>query len=170
MNDDLISRKALKKELDNIKQTEYAVKDKQPLFEYVELPDLIKVIDNAQPVDEKPFALVSFSKEELNRIVEERVIEPIKNGELVIKEKRPHGEWIPVSERLPEGKIDPMTNDFELVLCSTVWEVVRPYKFGKPIGHSKAHFWSGGGIMDDYVIAWKPMPEPYKEETDNAEI
>lgn len=71
--------------------------------------------------------------------------------------------WTPVGERLPEGKIDPMTNDFELVLCSTVWEVVRPYKFGKPIGHSKAHFWSGGGIMDDYVIAWKPMPEPYKE-------
>lgn len=78
-------------------------------------------------------------------------------------EERPKGEWIPISERLPEGKIDPMTNDFELVLCSTVWEVVRPYKFGKPIGHSKAHFWSGGGIMDDYVIAWKPMPEPYKE-------
>lgn len=83
------------------------------------------------------------------------------------EEERPHGEWIPVSERLPEGKIDPMTNDFELVLCSTVWEVVRPYKFGKPIGHSKAHFWSGGGIMDDYVIAWKPMPEPYKEDAED---
>ena len=72
-------------------------------------------------------------------------------------------KWIPVSVRLPEGKIDPMTNDFELVLCSTVWEVVRPYKFGKPKGHSKAHFWSGGGIMDDYVIAWQPLPEAYKE-------
>ena len=50
MNNDLISREALKKELDNIKQTEYAVKDKQPLFEYVELPDLIKVIDNTPTV------------------------------------------------------------------------------------------------------------------------
>ena len=51
MNNDFISRKALKKELDNIKQTEYAIKDKQPLFEYVELSDLIKTIDNAPTVD-----------------------------------------------------------------------------------------------------------------------
>lgn len=75
----------------------------------------------------------------------------------------PQGGWIPVSERLPEEKINPMTNDFELVLCSTVWNVVRPYKYGKPIGHDKAHFWSGGGIMDEYVIAWQPLPESYKE-------
>lgn len=85
MNDDLISRSALKKELDNIKQTEYAVKDRQPLFEYVELPDLIRVIDNAPTVDIKPFANVVFDKDELERIVRDEVIEPIKRGELVVK-------------------------------------------------------------------------------------
>lgn len=71
--------------------------------------------------------------------------------------------WIPVGERLPEGKIDPLTNDFELVLCSTVWGIVRPLKFGKPIGHAKAHFWNGGSEMDIYVTAWMPLPEGYKE-------
>ena len=81
--------------------------------------------------------------------------------------ERPQGEWILISERLPEGKINPKTNDFESVLCSTVWDDVRPYKFGKPIGHDKAHFWWGCGVMDDYVIAWMPLPEPYKEETEN---
>ena len=50
MNDDLINREALKKELDNIKQTGYDADSNEPLFEYVELPDLIKTIDNAQKV------------------------------------------------------------------------------------------------------------------------
>lgn len=157
MNDDLISRSALKEAFADMREG-------YPIFsdtEMVSAKTIAEIIDNAPPADIKPFALFSFDKDELKRIVDEQVIKPIENGELVVKTQ---GEWIPVSERLPEGKIDPMTNDFELVLCSTVWEVVRPYKFGKPIGHSKAHFWSGGGIMDDYVIAWKPMPEPYKEE------
>lgn len=80
-----------------------------------------------------------------------------------ITAQRPKGEWISVSERLPEGKTDPHTNDFEIVLCTTIWEDVRPYKFGKSIGHEKSHFWHGGEIMDGYVIAWQPLPEPYEE-------
>lgn len=83
---------------------------------------------------------------------------------IVYEEPRPHGEWIPCSERLPKEKINPNTKDFEEVLCTTLWGDVRPYKYGKPIGHDKAHFWHGFGIMDKDVIAWMPLPEPYKEE------
>lgn len=50
MNNDLISRSELKKALDTIKQIGYDTENK-PLFDYVELPDLIKVIDNAPTVD-----------------------------------------------------------------------------------------------------------------------
>ena len=51
------------------------------------------IIDNAPTVDIKSFASFSFDKDELNRIIEERVIEPIKNGELVVKtEERPQGD------------------------------------------------------------------------------
>lgn len=75
--------------------------------------------------------------------------------------------WIPVSERLPEEKQIPLSGDFgfdfEEVLCTTIWGSVRAYKFGKPIGHDKPHFWNGGGIMDEYVIAWQYKPDPYKK-------
>lgn len=73
--------------------------------------------------------------------------------------------WIPVSERLPEEKFSggAFGFDFEEVLCTTIWGDVRSYKFGKPIGHDKPHFWLCGTIMDVYVIAWQYKPEPYKK-------
>jgi hypothetical protein len=71
-------------------------------------------------------------------------------------------KWIPVSDRLPEEKINPNTHDFEEVLCSTTFGDVRAYKFGKPFGWEKPHFWHGGGMMDEYVLAWVEKPEPWK--------
>ena len=82
--------------------------------------------------------------------------------------ERSQDVWIPVCERSPEEKwFNPSGSDFgfdfEEVLCTTIWGNVRAYKFGKPIGHDKPHFWLGGRIMDEYVTAWQPLPEPYKE-------
>lgn len=85
--------------------------------------------------------------------------------------ERLQGEWIPIGEGLPEEKLlnpsgSDLGFDFEEVLCSTVWGDIRAYKFGKPVGHDKPHFWYDGKIMDDYVIAWQPPIEPYKENED----
>ncbi len=99
--------------------------------------------------------------------------EAIKNipeyRKLANKLQRPQGGWIPVSKRSPEEKLfNPSGSDFgfdfEEVLCTTIWGDVRAYKFGKPIGHDKPHFWYGCGIMDEYVIAWQYKPEPYHGE------
>ena len=46
-----------------------------------------------EEVDEHCIANFSFDREQLEKIVEERVIKPIKNGELVIKEESPQGNW-----------------------------------------------------------------------------
>ena len=72
----------------------------------------------------------------------------------------PRAGWIPVTERLPEEKINPITEDFYEYQCTYhaygVYDV-RSYKFGN------GHWWHGAGIMDDSVIAWRELPEPYIE-------
>ena len=67
--------------------------------------------------------------------------------------------WIPVSERLPEEKINPVTQDFfEYQVTAKFGNVedVRHYNFGN------GHWWHGPGIVDEYVVAWRENPEPYK--------
>ena len=82
---------------------------------------------------------------------------------IALMNERP--SWIPVTERLPEEQINPNTQDFEHVLCVTIWGDVRPFKYGTPIGHKNAHFWNGAGYVDAYITHWMPLPEPPKEET-----
>lgn len=124
----------------------------------------IEEIDNAPTVEPEKIAVanVTLDKEQLEEIVEKA------KAEVLASIDRPQGEWIPVSERMPEEKQvfssgSDFGFDFEEVLCTTIWGDVRSYKFGKPIGHDKPHFWFGGGIMDEYVIAWQYKPEPYKK-------
>lgn len=69
--------------------------------------------------------------------------------------------WIPVEERLPEEKINPITHDYYIYPVTFETEVVcdvRYYSFGR------GHWWHGPECMDRYVTAWQPCPEPYKPE------
>ena len=77
---------------------------------------------------------------------------------------QPELKWTPCSERLPKEKINHNTSDFEEVLCSTTFGDVRAYKFGTPLGWDEPHFWNGAGMMDEYVLAWMPLPKPWKGE------
>ena len=74
-------------------------------------------------------------------------------------------KWIPVTERLPEERINPSTLYFEYVLCATIWGDVRPFEFGSPFGCKEPHFWHRNRLMDEYVTHWMPLPEPPEEET-----
>lgn len=77
----------------------------------------------------------------------ESVIEKINNAEKV-------GEWIPVSERLPEKKGEYLftTNSYSGV-------TIEIYIFD-PENNWDVEFAKTG--MD--LMAWMPLPEPYKEE------
>lgn len=69
-------------------------------------------------------------------------------------------DWIPVCERLPDEKTNPITKDYYDYQCTfksgSVIDV-RHYKFGN------GHWWNGPEIVDEYITAWRPLPEPYRE-------
>lgn len=81
-----------------------------------------------------------------------------KDIEEVIRKHLNYG-WIPVEARLPDERINPITNDFyEYQVTAKFGEIIdiRHYKFGR------GHWWHGPAIVDKYVIAWQHLPEPYE--------
>lgn len=86
MNNDSISRSRLRM---NFIQ---AVEDENPEL-YGEI--ILDLIDNAPPAEPEKvlIANVTFDEDKLKEIVQTEVIEKIKSGELVLKDKRPQGEW-----------------------------------------------------------------------------
>lgn len=81
-----------------------------------------------------------------------------KNAINAAEEQPKIGGWIPCSERLPEEKINPVTNDFyeyQVTFKSDKVTDVRHYKFGR------GHWWNCGQNMDKYVTAWREPLEEY---------
>jgi len=95
----------------------------------------------------------------------------VREIEYTVEREPTVGGWISVKDRLPEGKINPLTLDFNEVICFCNFggdpkrTDVRTYKFGTRLGDTRPHFWHGPQIMDDVVTHWQNLPEPPKEET-----
>ena len=91
------------------------------------------------------------------RIVAETIASFVDAIKALPSADRPKGEWIPVSERLPEYR--------KTVLISTYWGV-RVAERDSVKEDSTDDFWYM--YLDDatahprYVYAWMPLPEPYK--------
>lgn len=60
----------------------------------------------------------------------------------------PEQRWIPVSERMPEPRIDVWCNSY----------------MGQMVGYydEYAETWYGRDYLELIVTAWMPLPEPYK--------
>lgn len=78
--------------------------------------------------------------------ISNEILDIIENVETV---EQPQGEWIPVSERLPEQ------NGYYITTCRDICEN-RVHTVGFDGVRKK---WGRGG-----VIAWQPLPEPYKQD------
>lgn len=71
------------------------------------------------------------------------------------------GEWIPVSERLPE-------DEQVVMVCKNDDICIRRYRYDVNL---KCGFWhelsDDWGWSEKWVDAWAPLPEPYKEQNDD---
>lgn len=131
MNNDLISREAWKNLLldsrpDDLQQSDinFFTGDIKVSLKFV-----LNLIDNAPTVE-----LTELCKD----------CRFLKDCETCYEKLRPQGEWIPISERLPEALQS-------VLVTSKSGRVYTSY-----IAHGD---WEYGGE----VIAWQPLPEPYKK-------
>lgn len=106
-------------------------------MKWSDIQTCIELLPSAQP----------FTEEQIQTMQELESAQLEKAYELG-KADRP--KWIPVSERLPENG--------EKVLCQTI---TKKGQINMVIGFYDFERWCCG--MNSNVIAWMPLPEPYKE-------
>ena len=73
--------------------------------------------------------------------------------------------WIPVTERLPEedGRYL-VTFKNGIKVCMVGYGSCKRTVLGYPIGHGWYSLEEAQYYAEDSIIAWMPLPEPYKED------
>lgn len=79
--------------------------------------------------------------------------------------ERLSADWIPVAERLPEedGRYL-VTFKYGIKVCMVGYGSCKRTVLGYPIGHGWYSLEEAQYYADDSIIAWMPLPKPYKED------
>lgn len=144
MNNDLISREALLNAMEEERQ--YLLARGQTGAEHILVHHCLPLIDNAPTVDVSGDEYFPYRTAFFNGV-----------------EAAKRGEWIPVSERLPED-MQRVLIWFEYYRYGDFNCMYQTYGFGYVCDGKWSPFINGETGWQDYrVIAWQPLPEPYKE-------
>lgn len=111
-------------------------------------------------------ATIDFICEVIMTINNAPTVEPFERIGAICNENcgyKPQGKWVSVSERLPE--------DRNLVLVTAYWHETYQVMQASYFGEGEKNGWwcvpwnnCGEHMRNDlHVIAWQPLPEPYKE-------
>ena len=111
--------------------------------------DLISRDELLKRIDEEREYLKSRGQFGAEHILVHNFRDLVDNAPTV--EERPQGEWIPVSERLPERDKEVIVTDIETEDTYCSWYLGEGY-------------WQcDNGMFNNRIIAWQPFPEPYKK-------
>lgn len=144
---DLIDRQAA---IDFIDAGRFA-NPNEPRWSDNEVVNFLKSRPSAQPyTDEEIQAIQDLEQAQFDKIYQIGVEEGLQSAQ----------RWIPCSERLPKyGKIVLITNDKGNVSYGRF----RGVEFWKDDGDN---FWTWKKNTIEHVLAWMPLPEPWKGERD----
>lgn len=119
-----------------------------------ELLEKVKASQNKTNILAKEKQALEMAIEALEE--NESLARSVNEASELLRKKRPRGEWIPCSERLPdkEEKIYLVTIDYGDGLSC-----IAPRFFW-----NKERLWNEA---EEYITAWMPLPEPYKEGGDS---
>ena len=155
MNEDLIKRSDAIKAIDDnfsnipIEQTTEILKVRRAIRE---LP--------SADIPKKVVAQITFDEEKLREIVKEAVERFKEEYEIT---DRPQ-EWIPCSERLPKSYVEVLVcDDFGWINLGAY----RPCDVSEDCSGWSLH--SHTKIGTEEVIAWMPLPKPWKGTDDEAD-
>lgn len=98
-----------------------------------------------------------FSKNNISKIVELLLAD--------LEQEEKENGWIPVSQRLPEkdGRYL-VTFKNGIKVCMVGYGSCMRTALGYPIGHGWYSLEEAQYYAEDSIIAWMPLPEPYKED------
>ena len=114
--------------------------------------------------DNEGYYFNSSAEREVNLAKVDYALDRIREAPTV--EERPTGEWIPVGERLPED-MQRVLVWFEYYRYGDYNCMYQTYGFGEVCDGKWSPFINGEtGWQDTRIIAWMPLPKPYKEAED----
>ena len=119
----------------------------------IDMQELEKIMEEIEEATRQEDTPIYREDIEVDGYVRQSVVEDIIR-------KHMNDGWISVEDRLPEEKLNKVS-------CL----VTVNFGFGADVRiliFTDGHWWCGPKILDKYVIAWRPFPEPYRpERSDN---
>lgn len=116
-----------------------------------------------------PFCLERVSRQ--NKIKEnyEQLLEWLEELKKLRKERNNNG-WIPCSERLPEEEKDYLCcYEYTEIGGTHEGEKFKDYGVFYHDGYKWIKYWETINKKNIQVVAWQPLPEPYREEQEDEQ-